>query len=102
MPRTTLPLVVAASLCRGALAVLPLGQHGDATQWLQAPEPLTRWLACFSASSGGVLSAITWSCLELFTYILHEIRQEVMEKLGFLSQNHGSAYANQPSREASA
>ena len=55
---------------------------------------LTGWLACLSASSsGGVLSAVTWSCLELFTYKLHENRQEVMQKFGFLSQNHGSAYA---------
>lgn len=51
---------------------------------------LIGWLACFSASSGGVLSAVTWSCLELFTYILHENRQEVMQKFGFLSQNDGS------------
>ena len=51
---------------------------------------LLGWLACFSASSGGVLSAVTWSCLELFTYLLHENRQEVMQKFGFLSQNHGS------------
>jgi hypothetical protein len=95
MPRTTLPLLVAASQftrrgeCRGALTVLPLGQHGDphrggqALPWVQAPEPLPGWLACFSASSGGVSSAVTWSCLELFTYLLHEIRQEVMEKFGF-------------------
>lgn len=41
---------------------------------------LTKWLACFSASSGGVLSAVTWSCFELFNYLLHENRQEVMQK----------------------
>ena len=47
MPRTTLALVVAAreftrrGEYRGALTVLPLGRHGDATPWLQAREPLT-------------------------------------------------------------
>ena len=42
---------------------------------------LLGWLTCFSASSGGVLSAVTWSCLELFTYLLHENRQQVMQKV---------------------
>jgi hypothetical protein len=50
---------------------------------------VTGLLACLSASSSGLLSAVTWSCLELFTYILHEIRQEVMQDFGFLSKNHG-------------
>ena len=27
---------------------------------------------------------------DLFTYVLHENRQEVMQKFGFLSKNHGS------------
>jgi hypothetical protein len=47
MPRTTLAFVVGAPEFtrrgegRGALTVLPLGRHGDATPWLQTPEALT-------------------------------------------------------------
>lgn len=50
---------------------------------------LTGRLACFSASSNGLLSAVTWSCLELFTYVLYENLQEVTQNFGFLSKNHG-------------
>jgi hypothetical protein len=42
---------------------------------------LTGRLACFSASSSGLLSAVTWSCFQLFNYLLHENRQEVMQKV---------------------
>jgi hypothetical protein len=89
MPRTTLALVVAArppEADRGALIVLSRGQHGDTAPRragfavATGPRALTEWLVCFPASSGGVLSAVTWSSLELFTYVMHENRQEVMQK----------------------
>jgi hypothetical protein len=42
---------------------------------------LPEWLTCFSASFGDVVSAVTWSCVELFNYLLHENQQEVMQKV---------------------
>jgi hypothetical protein len=44
---------------------------------------LPEWLTCFSASFGDVVSAVTWSCVELFNYLLHENQQEVMQKVRF-------------------
>jgi hypothetical protein len=41
---------------------------------------LTGRLACLS---GGLWSAVTRRCFELFSYVLKEIRQEVMQKLRF-------------------
>ena len=54
---------------------------------------LPEWLTCFSASFGDVVLAVTWSCVELFNYLLHENQQELCKKFGFLSQNRGSTNA---------
>jgi hypothetical protein len=51
--------------------------------------PILALTGCFACFSSGLLSAVTWSCFELFTYVLREIRQEIMQNFGFLSKNHG-------------
>jgi hypothetical protein len=53
---------------------------------------LTGRLACLS---GGLWSAVTRRCFELFSYVLNEIRQEVMQNFAFFCPkttdrtNHG-------------
>jgi hypothetical protein len=55
------------------------------------PRPRLALAGCLACLSGGLWSAVTWRCFELFNYVLHEIRQEVMPNFGFLSQNHGNS-----------